>query len=347
MIKFLTSLFSKDLAIDLGTSNTLVYIEGEEIVIRESSVVAIKNKVDAEEEVVAVGNEAKRMTGKAPWELVIVRPLKDGVIADFEVTEKMLNYFITKVHNRKNLVNPKIVVCIPSGVTEIEKKTVVDTSLKAGAKEAYLIEEPMAAAIGAGLPINKPIGNMIVDIGGGTTEIAVISLGGIVTKKSIKIAGDEMDQAIVDYLRDDYNLMIGNKTAERIKIEIGSAYFGSGSAVTRDNKIEVRGRNLLDGLPKRIEVSALEIQLALENSVNSIIRAIKETLEETPAELSTDIIDRGITMAGGGSLLSGLDQLIANKTGVSVYLADNPLDCIVLGTGKVLQELKKLRKILV
>ncbi|WP_408956049.1 rod shape-determining protein [Natroniella sp. ANB-PHB2] len=346
MLNFLTSLFSKNLAIDLGTSNTLVYIDGEGVVIRESSVVAIKSKVNEEEKVLAVGKEAKKMTGKVPQGLTIVRPLRDGVIADFQVAEKMLNYFIAKAYKRERLLNPKVVVCVPSGVNEVEKKIVIDTSLKAGAKEAYLIEEPMAAAIGAGLPIDKPVGNMIVDIGGGTTEIAVISLGGIVTKSSIKVAGDDMDEAIVDYMREVYKLMIGKKTAERIKTEVGSAYFGPTSTVTKESKIEVRGRNLLDGLPKSIEISALEVQTALKDPVDSIIRAVKETLEKTPAELSTDIIERGITMAGGGALLSGLDELLANETGVSVYLADDPLECVVFGTGKVLEELNNLKKAL-
>ncbi|OCL25273.1 rod shape-determining protein [Orenia metallireducens] len=346
VMNIFTAPFSRDMGIDLGTANTLVYIRGKGVLIREPSVVAIQ-KNTSKEEVLAVGDEAKKMIGRTPGNIVAIRPMKDGVIADFEVTEKMLRYFITKAHKRKRLVRPRIIVCVPSGVTEVEKRAVIDASLHAGAREAYLIEEPMAAAIGAGLPVHEATGNMVVDIGGGTTEVAVISLGGIVTKDSIRVGGDELDDAIVHYIKNTYNLMIGERTAEQIKISIGSAYIGSNSELNLDDTMDIRGRDLVNGLPKTVTITAEEIQQALREPVNDIIRAVKSTLENTPPELSADIMDRGIVMAGGGSLLNGLDQLISQETGMPVYLADDPLDCVVYGTGKVLEEINNLKNVLI
>lgn len=346
VMNIFTAPFSRDMGIDLGTANTLVYIRGKGVLIREPSVVAIQ-KNTSKEEVLAVGDEAKKMIGRTPGNIVAIRPMKDGVIADFEVTEKMLRYFITKAHKRKRLVRPRIIVCVPSGVTEVEKRAVIDASLHAGAREAYLIEEPMAAAIGAGLPVHEATGNMVVDIGGGTTEVAVISLGGIVTKDSIRVGGDELDDAIVHYIKNTYNLMIGERTAEQIKISIGSAYIGSNSELNLDDTMDIRGRDLVNGLPKTVTITAEEIQQALREPVNDIIRAVKSTLENTPPELSADIMDRGIVMAGGGSLLNGLDKLISQETGMPVYLADDPLDCVVYGTGKVLEEINNLKNVLI
>ncbi|GAB6138387.1 rod shape-determining protein [Halanaerobaculum tunisiense] len=347
VMDFLTAPFSRDMGIDLGTANTLVYIKGKGVLIREPSVVATESNKDSSEGVLAVGNEAKKMIGRTPGNIIAIRPMKDGVIADFEVTEKMLKYFIQKAHKRKRLVRPRIVVCVPSGVTEVEKRAVIDAALHAGAREAYLIEEPMAAAIGAGLPVHEATGNMVVDVGGGTTEVAVISLGGIVNKKSIRIGGDELDEAIVHYVKSTYNLMIGERTAEDIKMSIGSAYFASNDEVGLDESMEIRGRDLVNGLPKTIAISAEEIQKALQEPVEDIVRAVKNTLEGTPPELSADIMDRGIVMAGGGSLLTGLDKLLAEETGMPVYLADNPLDCVVEGTGMVLEELNDLKNVLI
>ncbi|GAB6099087.1 rod shape-determining protein [Halanaerocella petrolearia] len=345
VMDFLTAPFSRDMGVDLGTANTLVYIKGKGVLIREPSVVAIKD--GSAEDVLAVGDEAKKMIGRTPGNIVAIRPMKDGVIADFEVTEKMLRYFITKAHKRKRLVRPRIIVCVPSGVTEVEKRAVIDAALHAGAREAYLIEEPMAAAIGAGLPVHEATGNMVVDIGGGTTEVAVISLGGIVNKKSIRVGGDELDESIVHHIKNTYNLMVGERTAEEIKMAVGSAYFASNTEVSPEDSMEIRGRDLVNGLPKTINVTAKEIQGALEEPVNDIVRAVKSTLEGTPPELSADIMDRGIVMAGGGSLLSGLDKLLAEETGMPVYLADDPLDCVVNGTGKVLEELNNLKNVLI
>ena len=344
---FLTAPFSRDMGIDLGTANTLVYIRGKGVLIREPSVVAIKANNNSDGEVLAVGNEAKNMIGRTPGDIVAIRPMKDGVIADFEVTENMLSYFIRKAHKRKRLVRPRIIVCVPSGVTEVEKRAVIDAALHAGAREAYLIEEPMAAAIGAGLPVHKATGNMVVDIGGGTTEVAVISLGGIVNKQSIRVGGDEMDEAIVTHIKDKYNLMVGERTAEEIKIAIGSAHFSSKADVDKAESMEIRGRDLVNGLPKTVTITAGEIQSALQEPVGDIVRAVKGTLEETPPELSADIMDRGIVLAGGGALLSGLDNLLSEEVGMPVYLADDPLDCVVSGTGKVLEELGNLKDVLI
>lgn len=333
------SIFSNDLGIDLGSANTLVYVKGAGIVINEPSVVAIQRDSGA---VLAVGEEAKLMIGRTPGNIAAIRPMRDGVIADFDITENMLRYFISKALKSRHFIKPRVVVGIPSGVTEVEKRAVIDATLQAGAREAYLIEEPMAAAIGAGLEVYEPAGNMIVDIGGGTTEVAVISLGGIVTSRSIRIGGNEMDEAISYYVKKEYNLMIGERTAEEIKIEIGSAVL--------DKDIEnmsVRGRDLVTGLPKTISITAKEINGALEETVNSIIDAIKTTLEKTPPELAADIMDRGIVMTGGGSLLTGLDKKVNQETGMPVHIADEPMNCVVMGTGKVLEELDTLKRVLI
>lgn len=339
VFKFLGAPFSRDLGIDLGTANTLVYVKGKGILIREPSVVALRGN---KEDVLAVGNEAKNMIGRTPGNIVAVRPMKDGVIADFEVTETMIRYFITKAHKRTRLVRPRVIVCVPSGVTEVEKRAVLDAAQHAGAREAYLIEEPMAAAIGAGLPVHEPTGNMVVDVGGGTTEVAIISLGGIVSSRSIRIGGDEMDEAIMHYVKRKYKLMIGERTAEEIKIEIGSA-IGDKPEETK----ELRGRDLVTGLPKTIEVTSTEIREALQEPINSIVDAVKFTLEKTPPELAADVMDRGIILTGGGSLLEGLDRLLIEETQMPVHLADEPLDCVVKGTGIALEEINSLKRVLI
>ncbi|HOV78867.1 MAG TPA: rod shape-determining protein [Bacillota bacterium] len=333
-------LFSKDMGMDLGTANSLVYVKGKGIVIREPSVVAIQKDTG---QVLAVGEEAKRMIGRTPGNIVAIRPLKDGVIADFDVTQSMIKYFINKaLRARTFLVRPRVVVGVPSGVTAVEERAVREAALQAGAREAYLIEEPMASAIGAGLPVHEPTGNMIVDIGGGTTEVAVISLGGIVTSRSIRIASDEMDEAIINYVKRSYNLMIGERTAEQIKIQIGTAY-----PVGDLETDEVRGRDLVTGLPKTIQITSEEIYKALSEPVSSIVEAIKATLEQTPPELAADIMDRGIVMAGGGSLLRGLDRLVSEQTGMPVHLADEPLLAVAYGAGRVLENIDVLRKVLI
>ncbi|MFP4020892.1 MAG: rod shape-determining protein [Halanaerobium sp.] len=339
VFKFLSAPFSRDMGVDLGTANTLVYIKGKGILIREPSVVALKKD---KQEVLAVGDEAKRMIGRTPGNIIAVRPMKDGVIADFDVTESMLRYFITKAHKRSRMVRPRIIICVPSGVTEVEKRAVIDAAVHAGAREAYLIEEPMAAAIGAGLPVHEPTGNMIVDIGGGTTEVAVISLGGIVTSRSIRIGGDDMDAAIVQYVKRKYNLMIGERTAEEIKIDIGAAFSDDPESVK-----EIRGRDLVSGLPKTIEINGEEIQKALEEPVVNIMDAVKMTLEKTPPELASDVMDRGIILTGGGALLQGLDKLVIDQTQMPVHIADEPLDCVAKGTGIALEEIDSLKKILI
>ena len=340
MFKFISAPFSRDMGVDLGTANTLVYIKGKGITIREPSVVA---KQQDNGDILAVGEEAKRMIGRTPGNIIAIRPMKDGVIADFDVTEAMLRHFIKKAHKRIRLVHPRIVVCVPSGVTEVEKRAVHDAAIHAGAREAYLIEEPMAAAIGAGLPVHEPAGNMVVDIGGGTTEVAVISLGGIVTSESIRIGGDEMDSAIVQYIKSKYNLMIGERTAEEVKMGIGAALIETSEEEIR----EVRGRDLVTGLPKTIEVSAQELKEALEEPVSRIISAVKRTLEQTPPELASDVMDKGIILTGGGGLLRGLDRLIGQETEMPVHIADEPLDCVAVGTGKVLDEIKVLKRVLI
>ncbi|MDE6182449.1 MAG: rod shape-determining protein [Eubacteriales bacterium] len=335
-------MLTKDIGIDLGTANTLVFVRGKGIIINEPSVVAINTLT---RQVLAVGDEAKKMIGRTPGNIQAIRPMKDGVIADFEVTQEMLKYFINKVHSRSLFSSkPRIVICVPSGVTEVEKRAVIEAAMAAGAKErnAYLIEEPMAAAIGAGLPVGEPSGNMIVDIGGGTSEVAVISLGGIVTSKSIRVAGDVFDSYIVNYIKKEYNLAIGERSAENIKVSIGCAYLGSS-----DTKMEIRGRDLISGLPKTITISAEEIQDALNEPVFSMIDAIKGTLEKTPPELASDIMESGIYLTGGGALLRGLDTLISEETGMPVHIADEPLNCVALGTGMVLEQIDTLKNVLI
>ncbi len=333
--------FSRDLGIDLGTANTLVHVRGRGILLREPSVVAIDRDT---KKVLAVGDDAKRMLGRTPANIIAIRPLKDGVIADFDQTEKMLRYFIQKVQRRGLIASPRVVVGIPSGVTEVERRAVIDASKRAGARESYLIEEPMAAAIGAGLPITEPTGSMIVDIGGGTTEVAVISLSGIVTSRSIRVAGDEIDEAISSYVRRTYNLYIGDRTAEQTKMEIGSA-FNTGS----DRTMVVRGRDLVTGLPRSTLLTQSEIREAIQEPVNAIVDAVKVTLESCPPELAADIMERGVVLAGGGALLDGLDRLICNETAMPVHIANDPLSCVVVGTGKLLEELHTnpaIRKVL-
>jgi len=328
---------SRDMGIDLGTANTLVHVRSKGIVLREPSVVAIQRDTG---EVLAVGEEAKQMIGRTPGNIVAIRPLKDGVIADFDVTQAMLKYFIKKAMEKSRFIRPRVVVGVPSGVTEVEKRAVIDATLQAGAREAYLIEEPMAAAIGAGLPVHEPMGNMVVDIGGGTTEVAVISLGGIVTSRSIRIGGDEMDEALVQYVKRTYNLLIGERTAEEVKIAIGSAV-----PPKTDESMDVRGRDLVSGLPKTLTIRAHEVQHALAEPVAGIIEAVKVTLERTPPELASDIMDRGIVMTGGGSLLRGLDTMINKETGMPVYIAEDPLSCVGIGTGKALESIDLLKRV--
>ncbi len=332
--------FGRDMGIDLGTANTLVHVKGKGIVLTEPSVVAIQNDNGR---VLAVGEEAKQMIGRTPGNIIAIRPMKDGVIADFDVTQAMLKYFISKTLGQKTpFIRPRVIVSIPTGCTTVEERAVREAALAGGAKEAYLIEEPMAAAIGAGMPVHEPTGNLIVDIGGGTTEVAVISLGGIVTSKSVRIAGDNMDEAIIQHLRKNYNLLIGERTAEDIKISIGSALWEG-----EEEQYEVRGRDLVTGLPKTISVSSQEIQQALKETVQQIVDGIKVCLEKTPPELAADIMDRGIIMAGGGSLLRGLDKLISRETNMPVYVCENPLLAVGLGTGKVLENIEILKRVLV
>ena len=329
---------TKDMGIDLGTANTLVYIKGQGIVVREPSVVAIR---DDSKDVLAVGEEAKRMIGRTPGNIVAIRPMKDGVIADFDITQSMLSYFIQKAAAKKGVVSPRIAICVPFGVTEVEKRAIEEAARNAGAKDAFLIEEPMAAAIGAGLRIEEPEGNMVVDIGGGTSEIAIISLGGIVTAKSIRLGGDELDEAIVNYVKKEYSLMIGERTAEDVKIKIGSAY-KEGDEI----EMEIRGRDLISGLPKTMQISSSEVRDALRDPVNSIVDGIKSTLEKTPPELASDIMENGIMLTGGGALLKGLDKLVKEETGMPVKIAENPLDCVAIGTGKSVEDQEIFEKVL-
>ncbi|KAJ53799.1 rod shape-determining protein MreB [Clostridium tetanomorphum] len=326
---------SRDMGIDLGTANTLIYVKGKGVLLREPSVVAINSDT---KRVLAVGEEAKQMIGRTPGNIVAIRPLKDGVIADFDVTQTMLKKFIEKVSAKSAFTSPRIVVCFPSGVTEVEKRAIDEATKQAGAREVLLMEEPMAAAIGAGLPVNEPTGSMIVDIGGGTTEVAIISLGGIVTSKSLRIAGDELDQAIISYIKKQYNLMIGERTAENVKIQLGSAY----DTGEEDNSMEIRGRDLITGLPKVINITESEVREALREPVAAIVDAIKSTLEKTPPELASDIMDKGIMLAGGGAELKGLDLLINNETHMPVHIAESSMDCVALGAGKALDTLDTL-----
>lgn len=336
LVNYILGLFSNDIGIDLGTATTLVYVKGEGVVLCEPSVVAIEKDTNR---VLAVGEEAKKMLGRTPGNIIAIRPMKDGVISDFEITEGMLKYFIRKVHKRKVLIRPAMVIAIPSGITEVEKRAVKDSAERAGARSVELIEEPKAAAVGVGLPVEEAAGNMIVDIGGGTTEFAVISLGGLVYSKSIRIAGDEMDHAILEYLKKTYNLLIGERTSEEIKIRIGSGY-----PLEEELTMDVRGRDLIAGLPKTITVTSEEIREALQECVQAIVDAAKMTLENTPPELAADLIDRGIVMAGGGSLLRGLDKRLAEETGLPVHIADDPLTAVVLGTGQTLNMPARLRR---
>jgi rod shape-determining protein MreB len=341
MINNILGYFSHDIGIDLGTANTLVYVKGKGIVINEPSVVAINNRT---QQILAIGEEARKMVGRTPAHIVATRPLVDGVVSDFEVTEQMLKYFIEKVHKESFAFfpRPRVVVGIPSGVTEVEKRAVEDATMSAGARQAYLIEEPMAAAIGSRLSVQDADGSMIVDIGGGTTEVAVISLGGIVSNKSIRVAGDELNQDIIQYARDEFNLLLGERTAEEIKVKIGSAY-----PLKEKLEIAMRGRDLVTGLPKTVVVTDEQVRQALSRSVQIIVDSIKTTVEETPPELIGDIMDKGIILAGGGALLRGLDKLVKEQTKIPVHIADDPLTCVVRGTGLVLEDLESLKEVLV
>jgi rod shape-determining protein MreB len=336
MFNGLLGLFSNDIGIDLGTANTLVFVKDQGIVLREPSVVAVRSGTS---QVLAVGDEAKRMLGRTPGNIVAVRPLKDGVIADFEMTESMLRHFITKVNSRK-WVRPRVVIAVPSGITEVEKRAVKESAAHAGAREVYLIEEPMAAAIGVGLPVQDAAGNMIIDIGGGTTEVALISLSGIVFSRSVRVAGDELDEAIAGYLKRAYNLMIGERTAEEIKIKIGSAY-----PMEKEVGMEVKGRDLVAGLPKTLTITSQEVREALLEPISTIVESVRVTLERCPPELSADLVDRGLVLAGGGALLRGLDKLLQEETGLPVHIAEDPLSAVAEGTGRALSEIKFLRQV--
>lgn len=329
---------SKSIGIDLGTANTLVFMKGKGVIMREPSVVAVDTKNDT---VKFVGNEAKDVIGKTPGSIMVVRPLKDGVIADFDVTAAMLKIFIKKACGPSLIFKPTVVICIPSGVTEVERRAVREAAMNAGAGQVMIIEEPMAAAIGAGLPVQEPAGSMVVDIGGGTSEVAVISLNGIVAARSVRTGGDEFDQAIIAYIKRKFNLLIGERSAEKIKIEVGTAY-----KLDEDLTLEVKGRNLINGLPKNAIISSEDVREALRESLEKIIEAVKETLERTPPELAADIIDSGITLTGGGAMLRGLDKLISAETGIDVYVAENPLDCVANGTGYVLEHMDTLKEVL-
>ena len=335
--------FSRDLAIDLGTANTLVFVKGKGIVLSEPSVVAVRVDNRTRNRILAVGLEAKRMLGRTPGNIVAIRPMRDGVIADFEVTEAMLRHFIHKVHNRRRLVRPRIIIAVPSGITQVEKRAVRESAESAGAREVFLIEEPMAAAIGAGLPITDPTCNMVVDIGGGTTEVAVISLAGIVYSRSIRIAGDKMDASIIQYIKRKYNLLIGERTSEIIKTEIGNAYPNPEELET----IEVKGRDLASGIPKILSIDSEEIRLAISEQIDAIVETVKIALEQTPPELSADIVDRGIVLTGGGALLKNLDVLLKEETGLPITIAEDPLSAVALGSGKVLDNIEILKQVMI
>ncbi len=337
MMSGLFGLFSNDIGIDLGTANTLVYVRDHGIVLREPSVVAVQSGTS---KVLSVGDEAKRMLGRTPANIVAVRPMKDGVIADFEVTESMLRHFIRKAHGRRSFFKPRVVIAVPSGITEVEKRAVKESAMRAGAREVFLIEEPMAAAIGCGLPVQEAAGNMIVDIGGGTTEVALISLAGIVFSRSVRVAGDELDEAVMQYMKRAYNLMIGERTAEEIKIKIGSAY-----PIEKETTMEVKGRDLVAGLPKTLTITSQEVREALLEPVSTIVESVRVTLERCPPELSADLVDRGVVLAGGGALLRGLDKLLSEETGLPVHVAEDPLSAVAEGTGRALQEIKFLRQV--
>jgi len=338
IFKNIADLFLNDIGIDLGTASTLVYVKGEGIVLTEPSVVALNKDTG---KVLTVGEEAKQMVGRTPAHIVAIRPIRDGVISDFEVTEAMLRYFIEKSQKRMKFVRPRVVIGVPSGITEVERRAVRESAERAGAREIYLIEEPMAAAIGAGIPVQEAGGNMVIDIGGGTTEVAVISLGGIVVSKSVRVAGNEMDEAIINYLKNEYNLMIGERSAEALKIQIGSAF-----QMEKEEEMEVKGRDLITGLPRTLKVTSQEVREALSEPVKTIVDSIKMTLEQTPPELSADIVEKGLVLCGGGSLLREFDKLLAQETGLPIHLVEDPMQCVVKGTGKVLEELQTLREVL-
>ncbi|WP_025323934.1 rod shape-determining protein [Deferrisoma camini] len=344
MLDSILGFFSTDLAIDLGTANTLVYVRGKGIVASEPSVVAVRKNGQGGGRILAVGKEAQRMLGRTPGSIVAIRPMKDGVIADFDICEAMLRYFIQKVHNRRKLVRPRVIVGVPSGITQVERRAVRESAESAGAREVYLIEEPMAAAIGAGLPVTEPSGNMIVDIGGGTTEVAVISLAGIVYSQSVRVAGDKMDEAIVQYIKRKYNLLIGERTAEEVKMTVGTAY-PDPDAGDHPQAMEVKGRDLVAGIPKTISVNTEEIRESLREPINAIVQAVRIALEKTPPELAADIVDKGIVLAGGGALLRNLDVLLREETGLPVMVADDPLSCVAQGAGMALDELELLREV--
>jgi len=334
-----TGLLGRDMAVDLGTANTLVYVRGRGIVLNEPSVVAVNTGNGA---ILAVGADAKRMIGRTPSHIRAIRPLKDGVIADFDITEKMLRYFIQKVHLRKFLAKPRVVVCVPSGITGVEQRAVEEATIAAGALRAFIIEEPMAAAIGAGLRIHEPAGNMIVDIGGGTTEVAIISLGGVVTSTSMRVGGDELDESIIQFVKKEYSLALGERTAEAIKLAIASAW-----PMPEKVKAEIRGRDLVSGLPKTIEIMDEEVRKAIEEPVNAIVDAVKNTLDRCPPELAADIMERGMVLTGGGALLKGLDERLKHETGMPIHVAENPLSCVAIGSGKCLEEFEVLKRVLV
>ena len=338
MFDFFLNVIGRDMGIDLGTANTLVYVKNKGIVLEEPSIVAIEKD---KKRILAVGKEAKRMIGRTPGNIVAIRPLKDGVIADFDTTEKMLRYFIQRVHKNVTFARPRIVICVPSGITPVEKKAVLEATEQAGARSAYIIEEPLAAAIGANLPIDEPTGSMIVDIGGGTSEVAVISMGGIVASQSLRIGGDEMDEVIIYYLKKEHNLLIGERTAENVKMEIGSAF-----PLENEEKMEINGRDLVTGLPKTIIITSQQIRKALEKPVGDIVNSIVEVLDETPPELSSDIMKRGITMAGGGSLLKGLSERVSRETHCPVYMAEEPLAAVAVGAGKCVEDFTALKRYL-
>lgn len=333
-------MFSNDLAIDLGTANTCVFVKGKGIVLREPSVVAVKKDLRGNTTVLAVGQEAKRMLGRAPKYIEAIRPMKDGVIADFEITEAMLRHFITKAHNSRRMVRPRIIICVPSGITQVEKRAVKESAESAGAREVYLIEEPMAAAIGADLPIQEPTSNMIVDIGGGTTEVAVISLSGIVRARSIRVGGDKMDEAIMNHIKRKYNMSIGEVSAEQIKIKIASAY-----PLDPEQQLEVKGADLVTGIPQNIIITSEEVRKAISDQVDSIVENVRIVLEQTPPELAADIVDRGIVLTGGGALLKGLDQLLREETSLPITVVEDPLSTVVMGTGKALDSLHLLKEV--
>jgi len=336
----LLGIFSNDLAIDLGTANTCVYVKGQGIILREPSVVAVKKDNRGNDQVLAVGSEAKRMLGRAPGNIRAIRPMKDGVIADFEVTEAMLRYFISKVHNQRRLVRPRIMICVPTGITQVEKRAVKESALSAGAREVFLIEEPMAAAIGANLPIQEPTANMVVDIGGGTTEVAVISLSGIVYSRSVRVGGDKMDEAILRHVKRKYNMLIGESTAEEIKIQIASAY-----PMEEEKEIEVKGRDLVTGIPQTIIITSEEVRKAISEQVDAIVQAVRQALEQTPPELAADVVERGIVLTGGGALLKGLDQLLREDTSLPIFSVDDPLATVVMGTGIALDNMRTMREV--